>query len=326
MIATYIRIGALLLAALSFALPAAALAQAFPSKPVKIVVGFVPGGGSDIMARVVSARLAEANGWSVVVENRPGANANIAAEYVAKAPADGYTVLMMSVAHAMSKPVFARSLKYDLERDLQPLIALCTVPNVIVVPAASAFRGLGELLAEARARPGALSYGSSGIGGVEHVAGEMLASMAGIRLLHVPYKGGAAAAQDLVSGVTSFGLNTMPAAAPFIKSGKLRVLAVTTEKRQPILPETSTVAEAGVPGYAFSTWYGMMVPAGTPREAVQVLHREILKSLGAPEVRERFAALGADPLGGTPEEFNAFIRTEVAKYSRVVKDVNLQAE
>ncbi len=312
-------------AAVFFVLAPHAAGQSYPAKPIRLVVGFAPGGGTDIMARAVAAKLAETASIQVVVENKPGANGNVAAEAVARAAADGYTVLMMSVSHAISKPLY-KTLTYDIERDFQPLIAVSSVPQVVVVHPAMPVNNLAELLALVRAKPGAITYASSGSGSPEHIAAEMLSTMAKLRMVHVPYKGGAASATDLMGGQVQVGFNTMPVAAAHIRSGKLKLLAVTTEKRATVFPETPTVAEAGVAGYAMSTWYGMVVPAGTPREAVRLLNGEIAKVLALADIRERFAPLGAEPTGGTPEQFGAFIRDEVAKYTRLVADAQLKVE
>jgi tripartite-type tricarboxylate transporter receptor subunit TctC len=319
---TMMRI-ALVLILLCVSLPGAS--QTYPAKPIRLVVGFAPGGGTDIMARAVAAKLAETASIQVVVENRPGANGNVAAEAVARAAPDGYTLLMMSVSHAISKPLY-KTLKYDIEKDFQPLIAVSSVPQVVVVNPALPVSTLGELLSLARAKPGELSYASAGSGSPEHVAAEMLMSMAKIRMVHVPYKGGAAAATDLMGGQVQVGFNTMPVAAPHIRAGKLKLLAVTEEKRATVFPDAPTVAEAGLPGYAMSTWYGMVIPAGTPREAVQLLNREIARVLEQADIRDRFATLGAVPTGGTPEQFGAFLKTEIAKFGKLVAETGLKVE
>ncbi len=305
---------------------AAAWAQApYPSKPVRFLVGFAPGGGTDIMARAVAVRLAEALNQQVVVENRPGANANLAAEIAAKAPPDGYTVLFISVSHAVSKSLY-RSLKYDLERDFIPLAGIGSVPQALVVNPALPVRSVKELVALARKRPGEITYGSSGAGSPEHLAGEMFAMMAGVRMLHVPFKGGAPSAAAIVGGEVAVGFNTMPVALPHIQSGRMRVLATTEERRAGVLPEVPTIAEAGVPGYAASTWYGAMLPTGTPREIVARLNAEINKVLQLADVRDRLLSLGAVTLGGTPEAFGQLIATDVAKFARVVKAANMQVD
>jgi len=309
------------------AAPAAAQSaiSGFPSKPVRFLVGFAPGGGTDIMARTVAGRLAEALNQQVIVENRPGANANLAAELAAKAAPDGYTVLFISVSHAVSKSLY-RNLKYDLERDFVPLAAIGSVPQALVVNPALPVKSVKELIALAKKRPGEITYGSSGAGSPEHLAGEMFALMAGVKLLHVPFKGGAPSATAIVGGEVAIGFNTMPVALPHIQSGRMRVLATTEDHRASVLPEVPTIAEAGVPGYAVATWYGAMLPTGTPREIVLRLNAEINKVLQLPDVRERLLSLGAVTLGGTPESFGKLIATDVAKFARVVKAANMQVD
>lgn len=315
----------LLVAMLLLFCAGSAAAQAYPAKPVRLVVGFVPGGGTDIMARAVGAKLGEIANIQMVVENRPGANANLAAEVVARSPADGYTLLMMSTSHAISKPLY-KTLKYDVEKDLVPVAFVSSGAMAVVVNPAVPASSLGELIALARAKPGELSYGSAGSGSPEHMAAELLLSMAKIRMVHVPYKGGAASATDLIGGQIQVGFNTMPVAAPHIRAGKMKLLAVTEERRSPAFPDTPTVAEAALPGYAMPVWYGLMAPAGTPREAIALLNREIGRVLNEPEIRERFTTLGVAPTGGSPDAFGAFLRTEVAKFTKLVADTGMKVE
>jgi tripartite-type tricarboxylate transporter receptor subunit TctC len=307
----------------AIAVPVAA--QNYPSKPVHLVVGFVPGGGTDIMARTIAAKLGETAKIQMVVENRPGANANLAAELVARAPADGYTVLMMSTSHAISKPLY-KTLKYDLEKDLVPVAFVSSGAMAVVVHPAVPASNVSELIALAKAKPGELSYGSAGSGSPEHMAAELLLTMANVRMVHVPYKGGAASATDLIGGQIQVGFNTMPVAAPHIRAGKMKLLAVTEERRSPAFPDTPTVAEAALPGYAMPVWYGLMAPAGTPREAIALLNREIERVLKEPEIRERFTTLGVAPTGGTPEAFGAFLQKEVAKFTKLIADTGMKVE
>jgi tripartite-type tricarboxylate transporter receptor subunit TctC len=308
---------------LCVALPAAA--QPYPSKPVRLIVGFVPGGGTDIMARAVAAKLSELANIQMVVENRPGANANLAAEVVARSPADGYTLLMMSTSHAISKPLY-KTLKYDVEKDLAPVAFVSSGAMAVVVHPDVPARNVGELIALARAKPGELSYGSAGNGSPEHMAAELFLSMAKARMVHVPYKGGAASATDLMGGQIQVGFNTMPVAAPHVRSGKMRLLAVTEDRRSPAFPDTPTVSEAALPGYAMPVWYGLMAPAGTPREAVALLNKEVGRVLNEPDIRERFTTLGVAPTGGTPDAFGAFIKAEVAKFTKLVADTGMKVE
>jgi tripartite-type tricarboxylate transporter receptor subunit TctC len=314
-----------LLLALLFCVALPAAAQPYPSKPVRLIVGFVPGGGTDIMARAVAAKLSELANIQMVVENRPGANANLAAEVVARSPADGYTLLMMSTSHAISKPLY-KTLKYDVEKDLAPVAFVSSGAMAVVVHPAVPANNVGELIALARAKPGELSYGSAGNGSPEHMAAELFLAMAKARMVHVPYKGGAASATDLMGGQIQVGFNTMPVAAPHVRSGKMRLLAVTEDRRSPAFPDTPTVAEAALPGYAMPVWYGLMAPAGTPREAIALLNKEVGRVLNEPDIRERFTTLGVAPTGGTPDAFGAFIKSEVAKFTKLVADTGMKVE
>ena len=300
------------------------VAAQYPAKPVRILVGFAPGGGTDIMARAVGAKLAESMKQQFVVENRPGANANLAAKLAAEAPADGYTLLFMSVAHIMSKPVY-KNLGYDIERDFTPITVVSDVPNVIAANPSLPAKTVKEYIALARAKPGELTFGTSGIASPEHFAGEMFKTMTGTKLQMVPYKGGGPLAIDLAAGHVISSFSTMPAVIPHIRSGRVRPIAVTTEKRVAVLPDVPTVGET-VPGYVITTWYGAVAPAKVPREIVQRLNQEMLKALQLPDLRERMAALGADIVGGSVEVTAKFFASEVAKYTRVAREANIQAD
>ncbi len=313
---------AILTALLSVAFSAAA--QTYPVKPVRILVGFAPGGGTDIMARAVGAKLAESMKQQFVVENRPGANANLAAKLAAEAPGDGYTLLFMSVAHIMSKPVY-KNLGYDIERDFTPITVVSDVPNVIAANPALPAKTVKEYIALAKARPGELTYGTSGIASPEHFAGEMFKTMTGTKLQMVPYKGGGPLAIDLAAGHVISSFSTMPAIIPHIRSGRVRPIAVTTEKRVAVLPNVPTVGET-VPGFVITTWYGAVAPAKVPRDVVQRLNQEMLKALQLPDIKERMASLGAEIVGGSVEATAKFFAAEVAKYSRVAREANIQAE
>ena len=299
-----------------------AFAQGYPTKSIRFFVGYAPGGGTDIMARAVAAKLTESLGQQVIVDNRPGANANLAADIAAKMPADGYTVLMISVSHAISKPYY-KKLGYDLERDFTPLIEISVVPQFVAVHPSLPVKTLRDLIALAKKRPGQITFASSGDGSPEHIAAELLKSMAKIDMIHVPYKGGSPAALALISGEVAVGFNTAPVAIPYIKSGRYKALAVTGAKRNAALPDVPTVAESGVPGYSMNTWYGAVMPAGTPPAIVAKLNGEINKILKMPDVRERLAALGADTVGGSPEQFRTYIKSEVAKFTKVVREGHL---
>ncbi len=320
---------ALLLAAAA-ANPAVVLAQtastgsAYPAKPVRILVGFAPGGGTDIMARAVGAKLSESLKQQFIIENRPGANANLAAKVASEAPGDGYTLLFMSVAHIMSKPVY-KNLGYDIERDFAPITVVSDVPNVLAANPALPARTVKELIALAKAKPGDMTYGTSGVASPEHFAGEMFKTMSKTNLLMVPYKGGGPLAIDLAAGQLMTSFSTMPPIIPHIRSGRVRAIAVTTEKRAAVLPDVPTVGET-VPGYVISTWYGAVAPAKVPREIIARLNQEMLKALQLPDIKERMASLGADIVGSSVEATTKFFASEVAKYTRVAREAKIQAD
>jgi len=316
-----ISIGAIAAAAL---LASSATAQSYPAKPVRILVGFAPGGGTDIMARAVGAKMTESVKQPFVVENRPGANANLAAKLASEAPADGYTILFMSVAHIMSKPVY-KNLGYDIERDFTPITVVSEVSNVLAAHPSLPAKSVKELIALARSKPGELTYATSGVGSPEHFAGEMFKMMTKTNLLPVPYKGGGPIAIDLMAGhvITSF--STMPPIIPHIRAGRVKAVAVTTAKRAAVLPDVPAIAET-VPGYAMSTWYGAVAPAKVPRDIVVKLSQEMLKALAAPDVKERLASLGADIVASSPEETAAIFKADVAKYAKVAREAKIQAE
>lgn len=309
--------------AMLFVVAPASAQQTYPTKPVRFLVGFPPGGGTDIMARVIAAKLTESVGQQVIVDNRPGANANLAAGIASRATPDGYTVLMISLSHAVSKPLY-KKLDYDLERDFAPLINISSVPMFVVVPPASPIKSVADLLALAKAKP--VNYASAGDGSPEHTAAELFKGMAKIDMTHVPYKGGAPSAMALIAGEIQVGFNTSPVAVPHIKSGRMRALAVTSAKRNAALPDVPSVAEAGVPGYDMILWYGAVMPAGTPAAAVGRLNAEINKALKLQDVQQRLAALGADPVGGSAAEFGAYIKSEIVKYTKVVRDAKMQQQ
>ncbi len=306
------------------AVPAQGLAQIYPSKPVRVIVGYAPGGGTDIMARAVAAKLPELLKQQVIVENRPGANANLAAEYAARQPADGYTVLFMSVSHAMSKSVY-RKLGYDLERDFVPLTIVSEVPNVLTVHPSLPARTVKDMIALAKAKPGQITYAVAGLGSPGHFAGEMLEMMAKIDLLVVPYKGGGPLTIDLMAGHVMATFNALPPLLPHIRAQQTRAIAVSTGKRAKVLPDVPTIAET-LPGYAVSTWYGCVVRSGTPDEIVSQLSAAMLKIIAMPDVQEALANQGAVIVGGTSSQSAAFIKSEIAKYARVAKAADIRAE
>jgi len=317
----FLQVGTILLAA---AACAPLHAQTYPAKPVRILVGFAPGGGTDIMARAVAAKLSESMKQPFVVENRPGANANLAAKVAAEAPADGYTLLFMSVAHIMSKPVY-KNLGYDIERDHTPITVVSEVSNVIAANPALPAKTVKDLIALARSKPGELTYATSGVASPEHFAGEMFKMMTKTNLLAIPYKGGGPIAIDLMAGHVMTSFSTMPPIIPHIRAGRVKAIAVTTAKRAAVLPDVPAIAET-VPGYAMSTWYGATAPAKTPRDIVVRLNQEMVKALAAPDVKERLASLGADIVATSPEETAAIFRNDIAKYTKVAQAAKIQAE
>jgi tripartite-type tricarboxylate transporter receptor subunit TctC len=316
-------IAALVLAALAGG-SGTALAQAYPAKPVRILVGFAPGGGTDIMARTVAAKMSESMKQQFIVENRPGANANLAAKLAAEAPADGYTLLFMSVAHIMSKPVY-KNLGYDIERDLTPITVVSEVSNVFAAHPSLPAKTVKEVIALARSKPGELTYATAGVASPEHFAGEMFKVMTKTNLLMVPYKGGGPIAIDLVAGHVMTSFSTMPPIIPHVRAGRVRAVAVTKEKRAAVLPDVPTIAET-VPGYAMSTWYGAVAPAKTPRDIVTRLNQEMIKALALPDVKERLASLGADIVASSPEQTASFFKAELVKYTKVAEAANIRAE
>ena len=297
----------------------------WPSKPIRWVVPFPPGGGADVLARTLSPKLAEALGQPVVVENRSGASGNIGAESVAKASADGYTILFaLSGTHAIN-PAIYRTMPFK-EADFAPVIWLTSVLPVIAVIPSLPVKTVGELVAYDKANPGKLSYGTSGNGTIMHLSGEMLKLMTDSHMVHIPYRGGGPAMIALLAGEVQFSFAESVTLIPHLKSGKLRALAITTAKRSAAMPDVPTVAESGVPGYEVESWNGVLVPAATPREIIARLNLEFNKILSAPEMRERLASSGYEPIGGEAERFGLLIGAETAKWSRVAKAVGLQID
>src|SRR4051812_15084863 len=323
-------VGVILLAfafafAFACALPAHAQ-QAYPSKPIHIVVPYPPGGFNDTLGRTLAARLQEAWGQPVVVDNRPGGNTLIGTDAVAKAAPDGYTLLVVAFPFAVT-PSLIRNMPYDTLRDFAPIALCAQSPNVLVVnPQVLPVKTVGELIALAKSKPGALSYASTGNGSSNHISMELFESLAGVRLLHVPYKGSAPAVVDMLGGQVQVMFDNAPNVMPQVRAGKLRALAQSGATRSPVAPDLPTVAEAGVPGYEVTVWFGLVAPAGTPREIVAKLNAEVLKILAMPDVRERFLAQGVEPLGSTPDEFATHIRAQMDKWAKVVKDAGVKAE
>jgi tripartite-type tricarboxylate transporter receptor subunit TctC len=321
------RYAVLLTSLVALALPAAqALAQkSYPNKAIRMIVPFAPGGSNDIMGRLVAAKLTESMGQQVVVDNRPGASGIVGTDLAAKAAPDGYTVLVMSLTFTVN-PSIRSKLPYDTEKDLVPVTLIASAPLILVVHPSLPVKSVKEFIAYAKANPGKLNFGSGGPGSTPHLAGEMLKTMARLEMTHVPYKGGGPALADLLGGQIQLMLENIPSTLPFVKSGKLRVLAVTSKKRSPTVPDVPTLDEAALKGYELTGWNGLFVPRGTPRAIVNQLHAETVKALAAPDVKERLAAMSAEPGGESPEKFAVFIKAEIGKWAKIAKEAGLKVE
>jgi len=305
---------------------AGAFAQAYPNKPVRMIVGFPPGGGTDVVARVISAKLQEWYGQAVLVENRPGATGTIGADAVAKSAADGYTLIMGHVnSHGIAPNLFAK-LPYDPIKDFAAVAYVGYVPNVLAVHPSVQAKNVKELIALAKAKPGAMNYASSGNGSTQHLAGEMFKQLTGTDIVHIPYKGSGDAIKDLLAGTVNMNFDTMPPVLPHIQGGRLRGLAISTPKRLAQLPDVPTFEEEGIRGFDVTNWYGVMAPAGTPREIVQKLNGDINKAMQAPDVRPRLEAVGTQLSEQSAAQFEAFMKTEVTKYGKLIKDANIKIE
>lgn len=313
-------LGRLLMSVLAAGLLAgAAFAQTYPSKPVRWVIPFPPGGGTDLISRTITHKLAEQWGVQVIADNRPGAGGTIGLDAAAKAPGDGYTIVLGQASNVAVAPGLYPRLPYDPVRDIAPVTQVIAAPLVIVSHPSFPARNARELVAFARGKPGAVTYGSPGNGTIGHLALEMLKADARINLLHVPYSGAARALSSLIGGEIAVYASSTPPALPQIKAGKLKALGVTGARRISALPEVPTVAESGVPGFVAVNWYGVFVPAGTPKDMVARLHADIVKVLRLPDVQKRFEGEGGDIVANTPEEFSALIRAETPKWSKVIK-------
>ncbi len=302
-----------------------ALAQGYPQKTVRIVVPYAPGGNTDFTARVIAAKLIDVFGQQVVVENRPGGGTNIGSELVAKAPADGYTLLMGGASNAINMSFYPK-MPYDTLRDFAPVILCVKGANVLSVHPSLPAKNLQELIALAKSNPGKLNYASSGLGSSNMMAGELLKLMAGVNIVHVPYKGNSPALTDTIGGQVEMIFSGVPALLPHIKSGRLRAIAIGSLKRFPALPDVPTIDASGLKGYEATTWFGLMAPVKTPQEIVTRLNAEIARIEASTEVHDRFMNEGIEPIGGTPGQFGAFIRNEIDKYAKVVKAANLRAQ
>ncbi len=304
----------------------AAFAQAFPAKPVRIVVPFPPGGGTDIGTRILAQKLSEAWGQSVVIENKGGAAGIVGTEFVAKAAPDGYTLMMGNIGtHAINVSLY-KKLPYDPVRDFAPISHIAGLPLFLLVHPSVPANSTTDLVALLKSRPGQFDYSSSGSGGSMHVAAELFKSMAGVRIVHIPYKGGGPAVADLLAGQVKISFATVLETLGHVKSGRVRALAVTSSRRSLAAPEFPTVAESGLPGYESTSWLALFAPAGTPREIVARVSADAARVMNTPEVRERFVAQGADPIGSTSEQLAAVLARDIAKYAKVMRDSGTQPE
>ncbi len=308
------------------ALASTADAQSWPAKPIRIISPYPPAGANDLLARIIAPKLSEQLGQPVVVENRAGATGNIGAELVAKAPADGYTLLMGQAGNLTINISLMAKIPFDPVRDFSPVTMVASTPNVLVVHPSLPVRTVKDLIALAKAKPGQINYATSGIGSPGHLAAELLNKSAGIRLVHIPYKGAAPALLDVVAGNAHLYFTSAVSAQPFIPSGRLRMVAVASAKRSPSLPEVPTVAEAGFPEFDVSSWWGVVAPASTPREVVMRLQTEIHRVIALPEIRAKLAEQGLDIATNTPEQFAAYIKSETAKWAKLIREVGVKPE
>jgi len=313
-------------AAMAALLPLApgAAHAAYPERPITLVVPYTPGGVTDMLARAVAKMLGEKVGQTVVVENKAGAGANIGADFVAKAKPDGYTLLMGSAATHAINPSLYKKLNYDHIKDFAPITLVAKVPNILVVNQDVPARSVNELIAYAKAHPNRLNFGSSGVGGTIHLSGELFKSMAGVQMLHVPYKGSTPAVSDLIGGQIQLMFDS--SVIPYVKAGKLRALAVTSAHRSPALPDVPTMDEAGLPGYESTAWFGILAPAGTPQAIVDLLNKAIVAGMKEPTVTNWMEAQGAEAIGDTPADFEQFIKDETAKWAKVVQESGASAD
>jgi tripartite-type tricarboxylate transporter receptor subunit TctC len=305
--------------ALALCVPAPSSAQNYPTKPIRFVVPFAPGGVADMLGRTIGQKLLEAWGQQVVVENRGGAGGNIGLEYLAKSGADGYTLGLGNLGTLAINPSVYKKMPFDPARDFAPITLVAGTPLLLVVHPSVPVKSVKELIAFAKARPGQLNFASAGTGGPTHLAGELFNTMAGISAVHIPYKGNIAALTALVGGEAHMMFTNLLTPLPFVKSGRLRGLAVSSRRRQPAMPDIPTVAEAGVPGFEVSGWYGVLAPAGTPQEIVLKLNAEIVKFMQAPDVQAQFAQQGVEIFTSTPEQFASLVKSDLVKWSKVVK-------
>jgi tripartite-type tricarboxylate transporter receptor subunit TctC len=304
----------------------AALAQSYPTKPIRMMIGFPPGGGTDIIGRIVAQKLGEALGQQIIVDNRGGASGQLAAELLSRAAPDGYTIMMAHIAAISILPSLVSKLPYDAQKDFAPVSLSAIGPNLLVVHPSVPAKSVKELVALAKARPGQLQYASPGAGTVQHLAGELFKLQAGVDMLHVPYKGSGQSIVDLIAGHVHLDFDAVPPVINHVRQGKLRALAVTSAKRFSLLPDMPTVEESGVPGFDMSTWWGIVAPAAVGKDIINKLHTEMVKAIRQPDAKEKISGVGADIVGNTPEEFAAYIRAETEKYARIVKAANIRID
>lgn len=313
------------LLALALLLPCLAFAQAYPARPVRIIVPYPPGGATDVMARTVAQKLNESWQQAVVVENKPGASGSVGSEIVAKSVPDGYTLLVQGTQHAINLSLY-KQLPYDTLRDFVPINYIASAPFLLVLHPSVPANTVAELIAYIKARPGGLNYGSSGVGGGAHLAGEIFKTAAGVQLIHIPYKGAAPAMADLLGGQVTMVFDPIPTSITQVRAGRLKALAITSAKRSALMPELPTVAESGLPGFEVSAWFGLYGPAAMPRDIVTKLNAEVNRILLLPEVKEKFAGLGAESMIMNTDQFALHLRAEIAKFARAIKDSGATAE
>ena len=301
------------------------LAEIYPSKPVRLIVTYPPAGSSDLMARILGQKLSEVWGQPVLVENKAGAAGSIGMEYAAHQAPDGYSFVIGNLGPTVVNPILSK-VPYDVEREFVPVSLIATGPNILVVNPSTQARTLGELMAYARANPGKLNFGSGGSGSVAHLSGEMFKSLAHVDIVHVPYKGGILSVNDLLAGHVQIVFSDALPVMQHIRAGKLRALAVTSPERSPLAPEIPTCVESGLPGLVAVNWWGVLLPAGTPKDVADKFRADLVKVMQDPEVKEKFALLGVDAMSGTPEQFGAYIKSETAKYARLIKEAGIRAE
>ena len=315
-----------LLAAIGSTFCLGAFAQAWPSKAIRVVVPFPPGGGTDIIARETTQKVAAATGWTFVIDNKPGAGGNLGVDAVAKAPADGYTIVLGQTSNIAINPSLYTKLPYDPQKDLAPIVLLANAPLVMVTGTNSPYKNLADAVNAAKAKPGQVNFASPGNGTVAHLTSEMFQKAAGIKTQHVPYKGASQALTDVISGNVELYMSSVPTLLGQIKQGKLRALAVTSAKRADDLPNVPTINESGYKGFDAVTWFGLLAPAATPKDVIAKLNAEFNKALKTPELSKRLGDEGADPAGGTPEEFVALIKGDIPKWGKVVKESGVKLE